>query len=138
MIYQDPYLSLPQDQCFKTSFTLDARDRAFLSSVRPQKGTLQITLAILVKKLIELIKTNGIRDYDPERFERLVAGVTLVTTGQPDTAGPVATDEAVTRNDGRGVTELAQQATRVVNATADTKGHVVITGKKGTKAAKVG
>lgn len=58
---------------------------ARLTRCRPQIGTFQTTIAILVKKLIEQLDANQLNTYDRERYEQAVANATIRLGGDGGT-----------------------------------------------------
>ena len=90
MTFTDPYESATDHCCVHTE--LDSQAYLFLKAIRPTKGTMKITLNLLVQKLIYDLKQSGITDYtrldDFERFivQRCTTPVFTVDGEQETTA----------------------------------------------------
>ena len=104
--FQDPYHELSAEQRHRTTIDISGEDKAFLASVHSRRGTLQTTIGILLVKLINALKENGITSYDPDRFERSVTGANLLLGGT--TPNPVAVETA-RGNDGPRTPPVARE-----------------------------
>ena len=80
--FKDPYGDI-------TDFTKTCRIQSDVSStdfmefrsIRPVKGTIQITINILFSKLVHELKSRNIQDYgDVKRFEEFIAGCRIVSS----------------------------------------------------------
>jgi hypothetical protein len=121
--FKDPYEFLPERERHRTTIDVGGKDKSFLVSCHNRRGTVQVTLNILMSKLIEQLKANGITDYDPERYESAVAGCHIVlavadrvvTNPNPTGDGKAAADnvnnprpeQTACGNDGRGTVPVA-------------------------------
>ena len=76
--FKDPYENLPERERHRTTIDVGGKDKSFLVSCHNRRGTVQVTLNILMFKLIEQLKANGITEYDPERYEAAVADCAIV------------------------------------------------------------
>jgi len=65
----------------RTSIVYPASVIAALSALRCRPGTAQTTVNILLIKLTDELKRNGITSYDPEVYERAIADCTIVLGG---------------------------------------------------------
>lgn len=105
--------------CVKTTCYPSSRRIAYFDGLHNRRGTMQNTINILTKKLEDELKRIGFNDYDPDRYERLVNGLTIqlpfedgtIVIGGGDTGSPIAQhaerpDSAVP-NDGRAVKSMA-------------------------------
>lgn len=66
-----------------TSITVSDADRAFLMGLNPEPSTLQVTLNIMLVKLVTKLKESGFTAYDPERYAETVNGLGMVLPGEP-------------------------------------------------------
>jgi hypothetical protein len=51
-----------------TSITVADKDRAVLLAIYPEPSTLQVTLNIMLVKLISALQAKGLTAYDPESY----------------------------------------------------------------------
>lgn len=111
--FLDPYADLPDAEVHRTTIVCSKRDWAFISGIHGRKGSFQCTVYILITRLIQQLKEKGITDYDPERFESAVSGLTVSLADGSGTGGTPPNDkpehhEAASGNDGRRATGVVQ------------------------------
>lgn len=107
------------DDVHKTTVNLGARDLAFLRGLNTNTGVLQTTIGILAKALVRALRENNLTEYDPDAYERAIAGLT-VTLGpgwnghRAVPAGPPGPSQAEIPHpdDGRGAVGLARDPER--------------------------
>jgi len=84
MSYQNPY---PRKETTRLVTDVSKTDFAKIKSLRPEKGTVSTTLAILWKKLCHELERNGITDYARKTdFEHFVTDCVIIGGGV--TLGP--------------------------------------------------
>ena len=98
--YTDPYDKLPKKDKLTTSITTAREDHAFLFSLFPNRSVVQTTLNILLARLVEELKANGFKHYDPERYQHSIARCRIDLNGGAS-SGPSA--QAPEGHDGGGV-----------------------------------
>jgi hypothetical protein len=80
----------------------------------------------VLKKIINAIHQTGLNEYDPTRYERLVADCDIqLGSDLTITERPPDPNQTPPRDDGRGVANVAQQVTGVHNATPNSTSHAV-------------
>lgn len=73
MKFKDPYADTPDELSSRLSAWVPETDKVFLMGIRPHRGTVQTTINILLKGLIDECKQRGITSYDNKAaFEALV------------------------------------------------------------------
>lgn len=112
----DPYANAPD--LFRAYFYMSRNDWLWLKSLSPHasNNTLSdrdVTMRVIIKKLINELKRNKITQYDPESFRRAIASVAITINVPSRTGSPIAltgeqdsngqTMESDNRNDGRGI-----------------------------------
>ena len=102
----NPYRDVPDTR--RTTINFDRTHCSFIEGVHGRKGTLQATLAILLIKLINELKRNGITSYDPDGYSDAVNGATVILgRAVANTAA-----KAASRDDRRRTAKLASSPTR--------------------------
>lgn len=118
-----------QDEINRTTLKIPNKFCTDLFKVHGITGGMQTTINILLVKLYDELKRNGITDYDPDRYKQCVSGAMLVFPGcagynellrirgipsPDDPAGPDAARaiQAVVGNDGSGTVGVEREATR--------------------------
>ena len=102
----DPYAQLDERQIVRTTINLSGAASSQLKSLHNRRGTLQLTIANLVEKLISSLIQHGITTYDPEQYEAFVDGCVIVPNG----AAPHEPIQAAHSNERRGASRVARGA----------------------------
>jgi hypothetical protein len=95
--FKNPYDGMANDDLLRTTILVSRKAHGELFQVRPQTGTLQTTINILIDKFTNELKRNGITSYEPELYERACADCTIIlggTVGVP-TSGPGVPDSTI-------------------------------------------
>lgn len=104
-LFHDPVAGEQKLHTLRTSIVYHRDDFGFLNRVHGRKSTIQITTNILLRKLKHELERNNITSYDPDAYERAVAGCTLVlgsADAVPSTRHQsVVSAETADRDDGR-------------------------------------
>ena len=80
--FTNPYEGLKKtEHCLRYSVHLSRSDLSFLRQLDTQHGSLSTAVAILVTRLINELKRNGITQYDPPRFRNAVGGLKITFDG---------------------------------------------------------
>jgi hypothetical protein len=79
--FVDPWEDLVKTEKTRTTIEVSNRARADLQAVYPKKGVLQITINLLIEKLVNELKRTGLTSYSPEQYERALAGTQLALGG---------------------------------------------------------
>ena len=116
MKWENQFLQVPDQHRLRTTIDLPNALSARLKSIDPKEGVIQITVSLLLTKLIHELDRLKLHGYaaDEYRFAVANAQLTLAEPGraveEPST-GPVNTSagEAVDRNDGRGNSSVASK-----------------------------
>lgn len=110
----------------RTSAVYKQETHAFLTGVRGRTGTTQTTANILLEKIANELKRNGITSYDPDAYELAVGNCTIIlglpgstVERAPARSESLGSVETVSGNDGRGVERLGRPATRASDKPAD-------------------
>lgn len=113
----------------RTSAVYKQETHAFLTGVRGRTGTTQTTANILLEKLANELKRNGITSYDPDAYELAVGACTIVLglhgspiERAPSGSEPIGASQTPQGNDGRGVERLGRPATGASDKPADAGG----------------
>lgn len=101
--YINPYAGLPEAEIMRTSINVATKDAAFLRGLHGRPTSLQTTLYILLRKLINELQRANILTYDPAAFEHAVANCHI---SLPDDSNGVSITDAATGN----ITSRAEQA----------------------------
>ena len=109
---KDPYHLLPASDKYRTSFTSSS---AAINQIRRCGGELSITLNVLIDKLHQHLLNHGLTQYDPERFYACLDSFGRGLAPQPGHQS----EEASSRDDGRGTQPVARVAEKAVGVTAD-------------------
>lgn len=102
--FLNPYADLPDSEVHRTTIVCDKNDYAFVMRLHGRKGAFQNTIYVLITRTIEQLKAKGITEYDPIRYERAVAGLT-VTLGD---GSPVHSGSGGTVDDRQKPTSVEQ------------------------------
>lgn len=113
----------------RTSAVYKQETHAFLTGVRGRTGTTQTTANILLEKIANELKRNGITSYDPDAYE-LAVGNCIIILGLPGSAvertlarsEPTGTVETVSGDDRRGTERVGRATTGASNKPADVSG----------------
>jgi hypothetical protein len=85
----DPYPETPSEERERITVRIPLLELRFLQCIRPGRGTMQTTISLFLKGLIDECRKRGITSYDQVRdFERLVIERTAVSVApnhQPPT-----------------------------------------------------
>lgn len=97
MLLRNPYLGLRPDQRRKTSVVISLDDQRRIQLCHFRDGTTQLTLGLLNKKWITLLNHLHFDNYDPDRYERILAACVLTLPdggafNSLDTETPVSDD----------------------------------------------
>jgi hypothetical protein len=115
--WQNPFLTV--EPRYRTTFELPEVVNSRLKGIDPKEGVVQITVSLLIQKLINELDRIKLTGYSPDEYHFAVANATLTLaepggTAEKPTAGlqhPIAV-QATERNDGRGVSSVAPETER--------------------------
>jgi len=112
MKFIDPYVNLNPDQRHRTTIDISGEVKGKISAIRPQRGTLQTTLNILLDKLTHELTNAGITEYNPALYEQAVADSAVVLGGgSPATVGgPDGAAKATDRDDRSRASGVARES----------------------------
>jgi hypothetical protein len=83
--FDNPYKHLPMEEKQVMTCSISKFEYQFISSIRPQQGTLVIVTGLLWTKLIEKLKQHGITDFSKAtEFEQFVANCHLIGQDEYD------------------------------------------------------
>lgn len=77
----NPYKGVDPNKMTTTSITVADKDRAFLLALYPEPSTLQITLNVLLVKLVAALTEKGLTSYNPEGYVEALNSLKLVWNG---------------------------------------------------------
>lgn len=94
-LFIDPYADLPPEAFLRANVDIPIEAWNFIKSLSPYASDRPTTLRILINRLINELKRNGITQYNPDdTFHRAVGGLTI-SLGSASSNDPRGTGSAV-------------------------------------------
>jgi hypothetical protein len=110
----NPY-STHRDEMERQTVSVNSADWNFIKQLDTDHNTRPLTINILIARLVEQLKQNGIEHYNPEAYRRAVGGLTINLGGTGTLGGTVIDSNATKVSSGnvrRGTDAVAQSASK--------------------------